>query len=419
MRLVLLACLAFPLLTACGDKDPTDTNPPADTAPQDSDTGTEPTCTLPTVSASYALPWATATPYGGYAATATPSYAVIADPVSGAWYAVLWGTSGPIETSADLIVSSLPYSADRAWSDADWIYLADSARTTADGMVGGGYLIPVADFDRVKGAIAAEDLSGYSLTGSQDAGYAGILAVYDADGDGADDLVGATGPAGDLAELAVFSDLSALPKEIVWGDAAVTVPICPSVDRVIYGPTDAALFGDGFLAVGCPGSGYRGGIVQVFPETIGSATDPLFTAEEVSGWYVAGGQHAYLDARDKGLTVATQEGEVFDYAGDDSSWWGASPIVWTVGECSYLAVGEPGALTKSEPTGAVGIAVLGADGLPGDFVVLDLPGAPEGYDLRWIGSVLSISPDGAHLLAAGWEKGSGTGGGAVTFDLSY
>ena len=94
-------------------------------------------------------------------------------------------------------------------------------------------------------------------------------------------------------------------------------------------------------------------------------------------------------------------------------------MTWTVGECSYLAVGEPTALTKDDETGAVWVAVLDADGYPGDWATLDLPSAGEGYDLRWLGSVIVVSPDGAHLFATGWQKGSGAGGGAASFDLTY
>ncbi len=59
------------------------------------------------------------------------------------------------------------------------------------------------------------------------------------------------------------------------------------------------------------------------------------------------------------------------------------------------------------------------DGYPGEWATLDLPSAGEGYDLRWLGSVIVVSPDGAHLFATGWQKTSGAGGGAASFDLTY
>ena len=66
MRYLLLpSLLAF---TACGDKDPldtADTNPDTEPTIETADTAPAPACALPAVSASYALPWAAATPYGG------------------------------------------------------------------------------------------------------------------------------------------------------------------------------------------------------------------------------------------------------------------------------------------------------------------------------------------------------------------
>ena len=126
----------------------------------------------------------------------------------------------------------------------------------------------------------------------------------------------------------------------------MTVPVCPAQDRVLFGPVSAAMFGPGLLAVGCPGSGYRGGLLHVFAETLRAGADPLFTVSDVSGWSVTGlmGGPAYPDARDVGIVAVASNGEVSsvtEYTGGSSSWWGSSPVTWTVGECSYLAVGEP------------------------------------------------------------------------------
>ena len=426
MRFLLPSLLT---LIACGDKDPPDSaDTAADTEPttETAETGdTAPACALPTVSASYALPWAASTPYGGYSAAATPGRALITDPLSGIVYGIPWGSAGVIEVVADLQVEGMPYSPDRLWSLGEWTYIADSARVDwrTGEMTGGGFLMNTPYLDTLTGVVLAEHVYDYTLTGAHADGYAGALAVYDADGDGLDDLVAATGPI--PAELVVFTDLSTHASELLWNDAALSLEICPAADRVIYGPVDAARFGDGYLAVGCPGSGYRGGEVRVLPDPIGSGSDPLFTVSGVAGWYVHGepGGAVYADARgDTGMTTIWGDGTSEGIAladGASGSWWGASPVTWTVGECSYLAVGEPTALTKGDETGAVWVAVLGDDGRPGEWATLDLPSAGEGYDLRWIGSVIVVSPDGAHLFATGWQKGGGAGGGAASFDLVY
>lgn len=434
MKCFLLATLAVCSLAACGDKDDSLPLDSADSAePTDTDTGEPaPVCAMPTFTPVAAFVWPVSTPYGGYALTSTDSRVLIADPVAGDVLGIPWGQpSGELSYSYDLLLTGLPYSPDKLTRSGEWIGIADAAREVeAFGAVGAVFGVRAVDLDALSGVHAAADVAEWTLIGHRDGGYTGALLVADLDGDGLDDAATQSGPL--PGEIAVFSDVGSLSGEHPWTDAAFTVAVCDSTDRVAYASTSLAIFGEGsgqgMLVAGCPGLGYRGGEAWGFDLPLRGANDPATKISGVSGWYVASegvGFPAFIDARndasivqvrDDGADGLTLEG----LSGSGEKWWGSAPVAVSspAGDCGVLIVGSPGALTKSDETGAVYAVALDGYGEPvGEWAALDFPSAE--VTPQWIGSVQTVSPDGRHLASSGWQPGGGEGGGMITWEIGW
>lgn len=435
------------LAIGCGDKDET----PSDTeSSEDSGTpaGSCPSPALPEVLSSEAFAFSDGAKYTGYAAAATSSGAVVGDATRGLAALIPWDASGgAVEDVAAWVLEEPGASVDLITSSGGWLGVADGAWAyVEEGEVpamNAGTLRGI-ELDRV-GELTSSDFTSesgpwaWTIRGEYEDGYVGSMFVGDLDFDGEDDVLTSSGPL--PGQVAVWSDVSTLSGEVPWSSADVQFTACWGDGRNIFAPTSFAVFGDGWLAVGCPGVGHGGSQVAVYALPLSDGQEPAVVLGPTSespdedgfaGWWVASagpGYPLYADNRRDGELVMIVEDPAAPgtfvetrYESPDGlgNRFGASPSVYVDPEtgCGLLAVGDQSAEPKEgEVTGAVYLASLDESGVPVEWVSLDLPSGGEGISPADVGALVRLSDDGRNLVVTGWEWGSYVGGYVATWSL--
>lgn len=392
-RILTLLCV---LSTGCGDKD----EPVTDTSSEDSDVSEVvcPSPTLPEVLSSDAFAFSEEAKYVGYSAAATPAGAVVGDATSGLAAFIPWDSTsgGVVEEVASWVLEEPGASVDLITSSGGWLGVADGAWAYVEEgeapVLNAGTLrgIPVDDVEGLTSAdFTTEDGPwAWTIRGEDEDGYVGSMFVGDLDFDGKDDVVTSSGPL--PGQVAMWSDVSTLSGEVPWSTADVQVTACWGDGRNLFAPTSFAVFGDGWLAVGCPGVGHGGSQVVIYELPLTEGQEPTVVlgptsespdTEGFAGWWVTSagpGYPLYADNRRDGELVMVVEDPAAPgtfvetrYTNPDGldTRFGASPSVYVDPEtgCGLLAVGDQGVEVKEgDVTGAVYLASLDGTGVPLD-----------------------------------------------------
>lgn len=415
------------LLLACKGDTGTDSVPNIDSVDSvdSADTGEPFTCTPPTFEAVSAFEWGQNVTLGGYSLAVTSKRAWITAPYQGEYYGVpLTSGSGSIEELSDVKITVTPGGADKMIAYNGFFTVADGA--LGDDYEGAAYTMEAPTADSAVGVNTAASLAqgGITVTGENSMGFVGGGIFADVNLDGVDDFVTASGPI--PSTIAIFNAAEDnLGSEYSYSDGIV-IDACDESN--LFATTSYAIFGmnDTYLAVGCPGSGYRTGEVLIYSLPIGAGSEPVTIVEGVSGWYVGGraGTPLVIDSRgNNSLVVVTDVGggtfEAEEFYSSSGGYYGSAPDIRINADgCFSVIFGDH----DYGDTGALYHLLLGRDGLATATVEEIFIPVPEGMRIKWIGAVNKFSPDGSMFASSGWQRAGGSfpdsGGGMVTYKVN-
>lgn len=421
------------LLAACGDKDGSgsvDSDPvidSEDSEPSDSD--------VPTLTASliFSAAWGSETPFGGYAAGVSDSGWLLAAPAGQFLYRVPLdaGQGLVIEDSADLVLAFSNGSPDKLSPalTGGWIGFADAGydrpSTQEDDSVldaGALRLLREESLAALSGDADVGDVAEISVVGDCETAYTGSSLVVDLDGDGFDDLLVSS----DCGEgrAGIWSDFSALSGEIGFESADLLVDACESGEYK-YGPMSPIVFGDGYLALGCAVSNYRSGYFEIYALPLVGGDIPVQTVTNVSGWWAASpglGHPICFDVRGSHSLACVNEAadEIWSIVSEEGDGLGSGVSALLTGDGRPLfAFGAQRRKDKAEEETGSTYVCEGAPSSLDDCIEL---ATPSDVGLSWLGAVTDLheTPDGrVLLLSAGWQYGTGDGGGAAGWELNW